>query len=157
MSNSAGVLGCEDSGEVRLWVMGSVPSVGVLTEETVGLFGRLNCCEAAGVVGVDVRRPWWFCMLFAMLTLSGCNCAWFWLNCDCWLVKPLGVSSMVARPSPMSSISMSSIVSMSCTVDRLVRLKPSDPSRWERKPFTEFDRGWNPNWVFVAGSPWVCV
>jgi hypothetical protein len=37
--------------------MGMVPSVGVFTEETVGLLLKLNCCEADGVVGVDVRKP----------------------------------------------------------------------------------------------------
>ena len=73
MSSSAGVLGCEDSGEVRLYVfgVGAVPSEGVLTEETVGLFCKLNCCGAAGVVGVDVRSPWWFCIVLAMLMFSG--------------------------------------------------------------------------------------
>ena len=63
---------------------------------------------------------------------------------------------MVASPASTSSISMSSSVSMSCTVDRFVRLKPSEPNRCERKPPIEPDRGWKPCWVWVAGSPWFC-
>lgn len=45
MSSSAGVPGCDDSGDVRLCVfcIGTVPSVGVFTEETVGLFCSPNC------------------------------------------------------------------------------------------------------------------
>src|SRR5690242_1458569 len=84
MSSSAGVPGCEDSGDVRLWFcMGTVPRVGVFTEETVGLLLKLNCCDADGVEGVDVLRPWWFCMVLARLTLSCGSWLCCWPNWGC--------------------------------------------------------------------------
>lgn len=93
-------------------------SAGVLTEDTVGLLYSWKACVVFGVEGVDVRNACCAGTVDAIDVLIGVIVGAFWCTGD-WS-GAIGVAGIV-----LSSNSMSSKVSMSCTVDSCVLLKPS--------------------------------